>query len=102
MNPKLIASLTSAALLMGCGSNDSYNSQTSTTTGIEIPTNAVEIADGLYVYQDGAGNWMQIDLELADASPRPIMIAQSGTNNAMSISVRPFVPPAPPPEEGKE
>ena len=88
--------LIAAGILMltsGCDSDES-NSQTTVNNGIQIsiPTNAVEVADGIFIWQDGDGNWMTVDVTTDD--PIPVIIGQSGTNNTLTVTVH---PPAPEP-----
>jgi hypothetical protein len=94
---KRLTAILFAAMLAGCGGGDD-NSQTTVTnqTGIDLPTNAVEIVDGLFIYQTGDGNWMQIDITTGETTPATVAVVQAGSNNALSVTVRPYAPPPPP------
>jgi len=89
-----------AGWLAGCGGGDDTNIQNETTnqTGIALPTNATEVVDGVYIYQTGDGNWMQLDITTGETTPATVAVVQSGSNNSVSVSVRPFVPPPAEPE----
>ena len=94
------------ALAIVCGCSDKggdNNAQTTTDnsqttmvnneTGIVLPTNAVEVVDGVWVYQTGEGNWMQIDIQTGETTPANVAVVQTGNGNTLSVSVKPFVPP---------
>jgi uncharacterized protein YcfL len=97
---KTLLVILAAGLLAGCGGGDDTNIQTETTnqTGIALPTNATEVVDGVYIYQTGEGNWMQLDITTGETTPATVAVVQGGSNNSVSVSVRPFVPPPTEPE----
>jgi hypothetical protein len=92
--------LIAAGILMltsGCDSEDSTdNSQTTVNNGIQLPTNAVEIADGIFIWQDGDGNTLMIDITSGD--PIPVIVKQGGTNNVLTVTVHPPAPETATPE----
>jgi hypothetical protein len=87
-----------AAAMMGCesgtggGDDNSQTDNSSTTvnneTGIALPTNATEVADGVWVYQGGTGNELVVDVTSGEIGPGMVAVVQTGSNNTLSVVVR--------------
>jgi hypothetical protein len=85
-------------LFSGCSLNDdnrasSVESTTINNSGVNLPTNATELADGIYLYQDGQGNRLTYDSQTGETRPLTVLV-QSGTDNVLTV----YIANPPPPE----
>ena len=88
-----IAVLAVVLALVGCGCDggDTTNTENNETTIIEAGTN--EVAE-IVVTQDGAGNYVQIDM--VTGTMTPVDVTQIGSNNVVVIDVSaPVIPVVP-------
>jgi hypothetical protein len=81
--------------------DDNATESTTTTTtvnnsGVVLPTNATELVDGLYVYQDGEGNSLTYDSQTGETRPMAVLV-QGGTGNVLTVYLA--TPPQPDPAE---
>ena len=97
----ILATCAALALLIltGCSLNDDNRASTATesttvnNSGVNLPTNATELADGLYLYQDGQGNRLTYDSQTGETRPLTVLV-QSGTGNVIAV----YLANPPPPE----